>query len=148
VLLSNCTLQSPVKQDEPVIVSEKVLDPTGTYTLDEGKLAEDGEYYGYSGTILVKQLSADRIEMGFSIVRGAPGYNSGSFYDTLTFENNRAVYRYESCKITFIFKDQAIDVIDDPEVTDCGFGGGVFAHGTYQKTSSETPIVHNPMVGE
>ena len=120
---------------------------TGTYELDESKTDANGDFFGYKGTIYVKKAGKEKIDMGFSIVKGAPSYNSGSFNETLKLEGNKATYRYESCEVIFTFYGDSITVReDDKNSSGCGFGHGVYAHGTYYRTSSEEPDVRNPMM--
>lgn len=135
-------------------LTQKTIDPTGTYDLDAKTTKKGGEIYGYSGQIQVKLLAENRIAMNLFVCIGAPSYNSGGFIDTLDYNNNKAVYRVpdidSSCIITFIFTDKKVTV---DELTDnynfgCGFGNAVVASGNYKKTSSEVPVLKDPFTGE
>jgi hypothetical protein len=127
------------------VIEKNKIDPTGTYTLD-GK-EEDGEIYGYHGQILVKKIAQQKILMSFDISKGAPGYNSGSFLDTLSYDGVVAVYKPgagidSTCQIQFLFTSNGVTV--NEETADfnvgCGFGHAVVAHGFFRKTSDKEPI--------
>jgi hypothetical protein len=84
------------------------FDTTGTYKLGNYNPESAEEIREYFGEIQVKQIDADKIAMTFMINKGAPGYNSGSFIDTLIVKNKVANYRTpldESCKITFVLRN-------------------------------------------
>lgn len=131
------------------------INPTGTYELESDTRQEGDDIYGYTGQIQVKKLTANKIVMTFGINKGAPSYNSGSFVDTLDYQNNRSVYRADpaidpSCRISFTFTEEEITVeqqADDYNVA-CGFGHGVVAEGVFTKTISEEPVLKHPMTGE
>lgn len=122
------------------------LIPTGTYKLNEKTIKRDGDIYGYFGEIRVKRLDSSKIAMSFYVCKGAPSYNSGSFIDTLDYIKGKAVYIPEddsTCKITFHFKKQGIDVTQSQANLNvgCGFGHAVFADGYYKKVSKKTPEI-------
>jgi hypothetical protein len=131
-----------------------LLDPTGTYHLVSRTKKKNGEVYGYTGQIQVKKISAERIVMTFEVNKGAPGYNSGSFVDTLLYKNNRAIYTDPesdtTCKITFEFEKKGVSVKE--ETADyywgCGFGHAVVATGYYRQISNKTPVLTRPLTGE
>lgn len=56
------------------------FDPTGTYKLDSKTRKKDGEIYGYFGEIRVKKVGNEKLVMAFEVNKGAPSYNSGSFF--------------------------------------------------------------------
>jgi hypothetical protein len=72
-------------------------------------------------------------------------YSSGSFYDTLHYQNNTAVYgptEYDStCKVILTFYPNRVVV--DEQTADfnngCGFGHGVVANAVFRKKSSRRP---------
>src|SRR5450755_2368449 len=67
------------------------IDPTGTYIL-KGATTKN-KVVGHSGEIRIKLLGKDRVAMCFYINKGSPGYESGSFLDTLSYnDDNEAVY--------------------------------------------------------
>ena len=116
-----------------------IINPTGTYILDSETEKRNGETYGYSGKIQVKQLSKNRIVIDFSINKGAPSYNFGEFVDTLRYLKNKAIYRgldyTPGCKIIFEFSEKGITVTEE-NLNACGFGHGVYAGGFFKKASS------------
>jgi outer membrane protease len=125
----------------------KYLNPTGTYKLEGEKRGEDT--FGNFGEIQVKVGDEENIVMTFSICKGAPSYNSGSFVGILKYDNNIAVFansEFPDCKITFTFDKKGVKV--KQEKFDCGFGAGVYAEGYYKKVSSEEPIMKHPETGE
>ena len=131
------------------------IDPTGTYELDSKTEEKNGDVYGYSGYIQVKKIAADKIVMTFEVNKGAPSYNSGSFVDTLTYNNNVALYTASddidaTCKITFHFDKKGVTVVEetDDNNSGCGFGHAVVADGFYKRTSSKVPILTEPLTGE
>lgn len=121
------------------------FDPTGTYKLDSKTRKKDGEIYGYFGEIRVKKVGNDKVIMAFEVSKGAPSYNSGSFFDTLSYIDNKATYTDPesdpTCKITFEFDKKGIIVKEETANynTGCGFGHAVVADGFYKKTSNKTP---------
>lgn len=123
-----------------------LIDPTGSYMLDSDTTVKDGEIYGYFGEIKVKPLSKNRIVVRLSVNKGAPSYNSGSFIDTLKYEDNKAIYTPEddsTCKIQFSFAVVGVTVTQEQKDPNfgCGFGHGVFADGFYKRTSMEIPVI-------
>src|SRR3982074_1538712 len=89
------------------------VDPTGTYIL-KGQ-TEKNKIIGHSGEIRVKLLGKDRVAICFYINKGFPGYESGSFVDTLTYtEDNEAVYTPladQSCSFLFYFKPYSAETM-------------------------------------
>ena len=130
------------------------IDPTGTYKLNSKTRTKGDDIYGYSGEIQVKKLSKIKIAMTFSVNRGAPSYNSGSFVDTLHYINNTAIYKDpendSSCKITFLFSNKGVIVKEESKDfnSGCGFGHAVVASGFYKIISRKQPILTDPLTGE
>jgi hypothetical protein len=130
------------------------IEPTGTYQLDSRTKKKNGEIFGYFGQIQIKKITNDKIVMTFEINKGAPSYNSGSFIDTLNYQENKAVYTNpendSTCKITFNFDKKGVEVIEETADynSGCGFGGAIVADGFYKRTSSMTPILTKPLTGE
>ncbi|HMH20932.1 MAG TPA: hypothetical protein VK563_04110 [Puia sp.] len=123
------------------------IDPTGTYIL-KGQ-TEKNKTIGHSGEIRVKLLDKDRVAICFYINKGYPGYESGSFMDTLTYnEDNEVVYAPradQSCSFLFYFSAYAAEtmqVYDNPGAG-CGFAPGVMASARFSKYSSEPPIIQD-----
>ena len=130
------------------------IDPTGTYQLDSKTEKKGGDIYGYYGQIQVKRILLEKIVMTFEFNVGAPTYNSGSFVDTLNYNNNRAIYTDPeldtTCKITFDFGKKGVFVKEETADfnTGCGFGNGVVAIGFYKRTSFKTPVLREPLTGK
>ncbi len=130
------------------------IDPTGTYKLNSKANNKNGDIYGYSGQVQVKKISLNKIVMTFEVNKGAPSYNSGSFVDTLSYNDNKAIYTDtdsdSTCKITFDFDKKGIAVKEEASDynSGCGFGHAVVANGFYKKTSSKIPILTKPLTGE
>lgn len=130
------------------------IDPTGTYKFDGKTKKKKGDMYGYSGKIQVKKHTINRIIMTFEVNKGAPSYNSGSFVDTLEYNDNKTIYTNpdldQSCKITFEFTNKGVIV---KEKTDhynfgCGFGHAVQADGYYKRISRKEPELRQPLTNE
>jgi len=144
----------------PVQSSNPSFSPSGTYHLNKAVIdAEtnedaEGPVAGNFGTIQVKAIGQHAVAMTFYVSMGSPGYNSGSFVDTLDFKNNTATYTTPefdpSCNILFEFSKAGIQVT---ETTDnynhgCGFGHAVVANGYFKKYSAEEPVLIHPLTGE
>lgn len=118
------------------------INPSGYYSLDKKTTIKNGETYGYFGTMKVKLVDSNRIFADFYICKGAPGYNSGSFSDTLLYKNNIAIYTTaadNSCIITFNFNATGgvdVDEKTKDSAAGCGFGKGVLTNGFYTKVIS------------
>ena len=126
------------------------IDPTGTYKLVGEKTKKHGRIDGYRGEIRVSRIGADSVVLSLEVIKGAPGYNSGSVYDTLFYRNNQCVYttpEYDStCKMTFLFNKRGVQVSQESADmhSNCGFGGGVNANGFYRRISGKTPRFTEP----
>ena len=128
-----------------------VNDPTGTYKLGSKSQIKDGLQYGYHGEIKVKKLATNKIAISFYICKGAPSSNSGSFVDTLLYENNTAIYRdkygdtIKNCTLILMFTKSHISLTETAnyERGTC-WGNGVVADGwTYRKVSGKIPVIKN-----
>jgi hypothetical protein len=115
------------------------FNPTGTYKM--------GSKTGYNGTIRVKLINRDTIVMSLYVCIGPPNYNSGSFVDTLVYQNHRAVYHHAesdtTCRIIFSFtgKEVSVEQVQPDPNSGCGFGHAVFADGYYKKVSAKVPVI-------
>lgn len=131
-----------------------IINPTGTYQLKAKTISKNGETYGYSGKIQIKQIKTDSIIMSFYVNKGAPSYNSGSFIDTLYYYNNCAYYTEvefdDSCKITFTFDKKGIHVEEEstPAQFNCGFGWGVDVNGYFKKNDNKVPLIKDLLIEE
>jgi hypothetical protein len=108
---------------------------TGTYVL---KLRR-----GAGGTLLVRQLSQNKIEFDLDCNRGAPSYNMGLARATIDVKDGIGVYRTTEfngpCEIKFEFKRAAVVVSQTGADFACGFGHGVDCGGTYRLKSRKPP---------
>ena len=122
------------------------IDPTGTYILT-GTI-KNNRITGHSGELRVRLLEDHTVAVCFYINKGYPGYESGSFIDTLTYEENRIYYtpgKASSCTVLFSFADREVaitQIYSDPH-SGCGFGGGVLIPATFRKTSGDIPIIQD-----
>lgn len=123
------------------------IEPSGTYKLNSTVKKKNGETYGYSGEILVKRISKDKVVLRLYVNRGAPSYNSGYLFDTLSYVNNQIIYTCPatdpSCKISFSFSKKGITVVEDTADfnTGCGFGHAVVVSGVYRRISAKVPNI-------
>jgi hypothetical protein len=121
-------------------------DPTGTYIL-KGTIKKN-RIIGHSGEIRVKLLQEGKIALCFFINAGYPGYESGSFLDTLSYNDDRAVYKPTldpGCSILFCFNNHDVEIVQlysDPD-SKCGFGMGVMISAVFQKYSEDIPIIQD-----
>jgi hypothetical protein len=112
------------------------VNPRGIYEYVGKVEVKDDGTYGYAGIIQVAVLSKEVIIVDFYINKGAPGYSSGSFVDTLVYRNNTAVYSSGDCVTTFTFELKGIRV-EEKSNRMC-WGQGVHAHGFFRKKSSKS----------
>ena len=119
-------------------------DPTGTYILKGEN--HKGEIKGNFAEIRVKMLGDSLLALSFYSNKGYPEYTSGSFTDTLSYLDNKAIHYLKldpSCQIVFTFEMEGLNIrqsYTDPSST-CGFEKGVMPLGFVQKYSSDTPII-------
>jgi len=126
------------------LIKGQNINPAGYYSLDSKTTLQNGDTYGYFGSIKVKQIDSNRIFMEFYVCKGAPSYNSGSFEDTLLFKNGIAVHTTKddaSCVITFNFNSAGGITVEEKTKdfnAGCGFGHAVVANGFYKKIMAAT----------
>jgi hypothetical protein len=117
--------------------SKRQSSVTGTYVL---KLRR-----GAGGTVLVKQLSKDKIEFDLDCNRGAPSYNMGAARAVVDLKDGIAVWRTTEftgpCELKFEFNRNLVVVSQDGSDSDCGFGHGVYCGGTYRLKSRKPPKI-------
>lgn len=98
---------------------------------------------GAGGTLLVRQVSPNRIEFELECNRGAPSYNSGLARATVDVLDGLAVYRVTEfngpCEIKMNFKGTAVVVSQTGVGFECGFGNGVHCGGTYRLKNRRPP---------
>lgn len=144
-LMIVCGFTSPIEAQvlSKVHPKKKFINPTGTYIL-KGK-QKGNETYGYFGHVYVQYLGKQKVIVKFYLCKGYMSYSSGSFYDTLHYQNNTTVYRpteYDStCKVIFTFYPNRV-VVEEQTANfnnGCGFGHGVVANSVFRKKSSRSP---------
>ena len=152
LLLQLLILQVHLSSNAQIRSKANFINPTGSYKLNGRTVKKNGETYGYFGDIKVKLLANSRIAITLFVCKGAPSYNSGTIWDTLHYQNNKAIYLTpeddSTCKITFTFKKTGIFINQQQANLNfgCGFGHGVFADGYYKKISSKIPVIDDPAV--
>lgn len=130
----------------PITSLPDLIDPTGTYIL-MGSIKKN-RIIGHSGEIRVQLLDNHRIAMCFYINKGYPGYESGSFIDTLPYNESNARYspgKDSSCTILFYFHQRMVEIMEtytDPHLC-YGFANGVLVSAVFDKTSSDKPIIQD-----
>lgn len=129
------------------------FNPTGSYSLDLVYKIKDGDKFGYFGSIKLKRVIDSTLAMSFFVSKGAPGYNSRSFVDTVSYKGNNVIqytpYKVDSsCVLTFKFVPKGIMVYQEAvDINNaCGFGHGVAANDLfYKRISTKTPIIQDPL---
>lgn len=122
------------------------VDPTGTYLL-KGDI-RNNQILGHYGELRVRLLDANRIAIAFYLNTGYPDYESGSFVDTLSYDDDRAVYnpRTDSaCRVVFAFAIRSVElsqVVSNPR-SGCGFRPGVMQPEVMLKTSGNVPVIED-----
>ena len=122
------------------------IDPTGTYIL-KGNL-KNNVIKGHSGEIRAKLLSENKLALSFYLDKGSPNFESAFFKDTFYYFDNRISYHSPTdtdCTISFQFNEKEVEtffVHSNPECS-CGFMNGVIIPATFEKCSTEIPIIKN-----
>jgi hypothetical protein len=125
---------------------QNFIDPTGTYVL-MGTVKKN-RITGHSGEIRVQLLDNQRIALCFYINKGYPGYESGSFIDTLAYVDSSSRYTPTadtSCAILFYFHHKAVEIMEvysDP-FSGCGFPNGVLISAVFDKASANRPVIQD-----
>ena len=125
---------------------EKFIDPTGTYILKGIK--KNNKIFGHSGELRVKLLNPKKVAMSFYINKGYPGYESGSFMDTLAYKDNLVKFIPSAdadCSVIFCFSDYSAEIrqtYTNPQ-SSCGFGKGILISTFFDKYSEEKPIIQD-----
>jgi hypothetical protein len=131
---------------QPVEPLSKFINPTGTYTL-MGTVKKN-QVISHSGEIRVELLDSSRVAICFYMNRGYPGYQSGSFIDTLLYDDNEAKYTPQTdtnCSIILKFTPKAVEIMalySDPQCS-CGFADGVITAAVFEKSSEDKPVIQD-----
>ena len=122
------------------------IDPTGTYLL-KGEVKRNN-ITGHSGELRVQLLDSQTVAFCLYISNGYPEYTSGAIMDTLHYEENMIRYRPKhdtTCSLILTFSFRSVDIMK--VFTDlnagCGLAPGLAVAGTFQKISSEKPIIQD-----
>lgn len=132
--------------DGMVTDGQDYVNPTGTYLL-KGEV-RNSQIVGHYGELRVRLLDSGKIALALYLNKGYPGYESGSFVDTLGYGDNRAVYTPgtdSSCSIVFSFELRAVEIsqiVSNPR-SGCGFRPGVLEPEVLQKKSSDVPVIQD-----
>ena len=146
IFLSFVLFRGVLLKDTLVNDTLDFINPTGTYIL-KGEV-KNSTIIGHYGEIRVSLLDSSTIALCFYVNKGYPGYESGSFVDTLHYEENRAIYHPaadSSCVIYFAFNVRSVAIskaLTDPH-SGCGFYPGVVVPAVFDKTSSEIPVIQD-----
>lgn len=127
-------IEDAIREEAYGVVTIDAL--VGTYKL--GSPEEGG------GIVWVRKKNDTQLEFALEAYRGAPSYNSGSADGILDFQDTGdmiwSIAEFgDECKLTFSFKENHLDLMQDGASLSCGFGANVYAGGTYKKISSEEP---------
>jgi hypothetical protein len=106
--------------------------------------------HGAGCVLEVEQLAdSTRIHFAIDCTIGAPSYNLGFAEDTVSMARRLAVWRTteysgEPCELRMKLADGHVALEQTGSDVDCGFGGHVYASGTYKRTSRAKPRFDHP----
>ena len=90
----------------------------------------------------------EEIDIELVCIRGAPSYNSGYALDTIRIVESIAVFSpdisnidSDKCYIVFEFQEAEVKVTQIGLSGECGFGGSVYADGTYKLVDHAKPTL-------
>ena len=152
-LLTSCAnlyTKSEVSTETVEVVADATTsaprkDHSGVYSLPRSD--------GGSCWLNILQKTLEELEFELLCMRGAPSYNSGYAMASIPMAFNVAVYSIlytdVECYIVFEFEQDVVNVTQIGRDFDCGFGGSVYATGTYQMVDENPPTlgcmrVNNP----
>lgn len=122
------------------------INPTGTYLL-KGDVKRNN-ITGHFGELRVQLLDSQTVAFCFYISNGYPDYSIAAALDTLHYEDNLIRYRPRkdsTCFLVLSFSARSVEIMKvftDPG-TGCGFTPGIVVPATFEKTSSERPIIQD-----
>jgi hypothetical protein len=140
-LLLLCCAHAPLPKAAPTFI-----DPTGTYVL-RGDIKKNN-ITGHYGEIRVRLLNKNTAAFCFYISNGYPNFLSGAFLDTVGYDDNRFLFRPAKdagCALVLTFSLHDVDIMEvlyDPQ-SGCGLAPGVMQAATFQKVSSEVPVIQD-----
>lgn len=151
LLILGCT-SSPRKDvaaDKEISVKEsKSIVYAGLYSYGLG--ADKGP----SGNITVFPKNDSTLLFAIDLSVGPPSYNMGALFDTLKVKDNRAIYAKKmddgdtGCKWQVDFYGDSLTIKTLDNAYDCGFGGNVFADGTYKVVNHDVPAFYTTLIGD
>jgi len=130
----------------PSSTPPEFIDPTGTYILKG--VIEKNVIKSHYGELRVKLLNRQLAAVCFYINTGYPDYKSGSFLDTLPYEEDHLQYKppgKDDCSLFFYFGPQAAEIQQayaDPH-SSCGFAKDVIISTFFKKYSDEKPVIQD-----
>jgi hypothetical protein len=122
------------------------IDPTGTYILKG--IIKKNNITGHFGEMRVRLLDQQTAAFCFYINNGYPDYASAAIEDTLRYNDDKILYkpgRDSTCSLIFFFALRKVDLMEiysDPH-SGCGFASGVLAPLSFDKVSSEIPVIQD-----
>lgn len=140
--------QDSIQQAEQHTTMNKTAALAGTY------------YYGGNpekeptGNIMIYPKDDTTILFHIDLNVGPPSYNSGQLFDTLTVKSNQAIYvnnengSDSGCKWQVNFLGDSITIKTLDNANDCGFGGNVYADGSYKVSNHQIPKYFITMEGD
>jgi hypothetical protein len=111
----------------------------GEYSWGDPKRKQAG------GSLTVYPESDSTVLLYFDISNGPPAFHLGMLLQRAVVRGGVARcafkedYDEKGCRFTIAFTPQAASVKTEPGYSECGFGQGVYADETYQRTSSAIP---------
>ena len=100
---------------------------------------------GRFGSVTVYPETDSTVLFYLDVNRGEPSYNMGMLYGRLVIHDGKGTYSRQfeyadvPCELSFTFTENQLVIESVNENDDCGFGFGVYADGTFGRTSSEAP---------
>ncbi len=141
------TVEIPVVIDTESEAISPEHDFSGIYLV----LRDQEQFPGAGCQISIHHLKSgepfDQLEFELNCNNGAPSYNIGYATDTILFDDTSqktAVFSSDrgECHLVFEFKSiKVLEVVQIGEPFDCGFGGSVFANGTYLLQDTAVPAI-------
>jgi hypothetical protein len=122
------------------------INPTGTYIL-KGEIKKNN-IIGHYGELRVRLLDSQTVAFCFYLSRGYPDYAAAAIIDTLKYEENAIHYRPKldsACFLVLTFGVRSVDLMKvySDSHSGCGFTPGVIVPATFEKTSSEVPVIQD-----
>lgn len=122
------------------------INPTGTYIL-KGEIKKNN-IIGPYGELRVRLLDSQTVAFCFYLSRGYPDYTAAAIIDTLKYEDNAIHYQPKldsACFLVLTFGARSVELMKvySDSHSGCGFTPGVIVPVTFDKTSSEVPVIQD-----